>query len=228
MRRIVEYFPQETSPSTSPNVPPRAMPVPQGPRRAAPPRKKASSKSTPPAETAAVTPPLEKDVPVYDSPADSAPAPALGHDELELSEPADRKPAPAPGLVSPSSDPRPESLIGSEPSQDLPPPSDTIEMSVPRITQEVEGVVAHETGEDETAEATEEDEHEGDDEDEVFLRRRGGQHMHSPPDAIPVEAAGTAHESQHAPTDTSDVPYAVFQQGGGADAADEDEVDGKY
>ena len=42
----VEDISQQLSPATSPNVPPRAMPIPQGPRRAAPPRKKVTPKQT--------------------------------------------------------------------------------------------------------------------------------------------------------------------------------------
>jgi hypothetical protein len=42
----VEDISQQLSPATSPNVPPRAMPIPQGPRRAAPPRKKVTPKPT--------------------------------------------------------------------------------------------------------------------------------------------------------------------------------------
>jgi len=42
------------------------MPVPQGPRRAAPPRKKSSQKQTPPAETEAATSSFEKDTSIHD------------------------------------------------------------------------------------------------------------------------------------------------------------------
>ena len=42
------------------------MPVPQGPRRAAPPRKKSSQKQIPPAETEAATPSFEKDTSTHD------------------------------------------------------------------------------------------------------------------------------------------------------------------
>ncbi|KAI0250993.1 hypothetical protein BJV78DRAFT_518826 [Lactifluus subvellereus] len=268
-----EYFPQQSSPSVSPNVPPRAMPVPQGPRRAPPPRKKAASKPTPPAETEAATPLLEKDTPIYDNPnviseSQSASVPALGHVEPEvgaadanadgsLSEPADENNAPLPRPVSPSSDPRPESPdtpeVDLKPRQDLPPPDDTIETAVPSSPgvpgvvpegSEVEEALAPEPGEDETAEAAVEEEDESED-DEIAHRRRiaervaktggfnplGGQPMHSPPGVIPVEDAGTALGSQHAPMDAPAVPYSVFQQGGGANAADEDEDDeddGKY
>jgi myosin tail region-interacting protein MTI1 len=241
------------------------MPVPQGPRRAAPPRKKAVSKPTPPAETgAAATPPLEKDTPLYDSPdvisdSHSAPVPALGHVESEvgaadanaggfLYELADGKPPPPPDPVSPSSDHRPESFdtpgVDSKPSQDLPPSGDTIERSVPGISHgesEIEEVAAPEPGDDETAEAAQEEEDEGGDEETHRLRAAepvakmggfnplGGQPMHSPPGGSPVGDAGAAFGSQHAPMDTSAVPYSVFQEGGGTNTADEeDEDDGKY
>lgn len=244
---VVEYFPQQSSPSVSPSVAPRAMPVPQGPRRAAPPRKKAASKPTP-AETEAATPFLDKDTPIYDSPdltseSQSAPVSASGHVEPEvgatdanadgsLSEPADEKTAPLPRPVSPSSDPSPEPLdtpeVDLKPRQDLPPPDDTIETAVPSsagvpgVMQEgsgVEEVLAPEPGEDETAEAAAEEEDEG-----AF-----GLPRHSPPGAIPVEEAGTALGSQHAPMDMPAVPYSVNQQGGGTNEADEEDEDaGKY
>jgi len=186
---------------------------------------------------------------MYDSPdvvseSQSAPVPALGHVGPEvgatdanttgsLSEPTDEQTAPLPRPVSPPSDPRSESLdtsgVDLKPRQDLPPPDDTIETAIPSspgvpgIMQEgseVGEVLAPEPGEDETAEAAAEEEDEG-----AF----GGQPVHSPLGAIPVEDAGTALGSQHAPTDTPAVPYSVFQQGSGADAADEeDEDDGKY
>ncbi|KAI0301130.1 hypothetical protein B0F90DRAFT_1668005 [Multifurca ochricompacta] len=60
-----EYFPEQPSPSTSPSIPPRGMPAPQGPRRTAPPRKKVASKSIPPAETEVATLPLEQDTPIH-------------------------------------------------------------------------------------------------------------------------------------------------------------------
>lgn len=224
------------------------MPVPQGPRRAAPPRKKASSKPTP-AETEAATPFLEKDTPIYDSPdltseSQSAPIPASGHVEPEvgatdanadgsLPEPADEKTAPLPRPVSPPSEPSPEPLdtpeVDLKPRQDLPPPDDPIETAVPSSAgvpgvmqerSEVEEVLAPEPGEDETAEAAAEEEDEG-----AF----GGQPRHSPPGAIPVEEAGTALGSQHAPMDMPAVPYSVNQQGGGTNEADEEDEDaGKY
>lgn len=65
------------------------MPVPQGPRRAVPPRKKSSQKQTPPAETEATTSLPEKDTPIHDS-SDiipeslSAPVPVPAHVEPEV------------------------------------------------------------------------------------------------------------------------------------------------
>ncbi|KAH9999639.1 hypothetical protein BJV74DRAFT_163896 [Russula compacta] len=84
-----EYFPQQPPASASPNIPSRAMPVPQGPRRAAPPRKKFSQKQTPPAETEATTLLPEKDTPIHDSSdiipeSQSAPVPVPGHVEPEV------------------------------------------------------------------------------------------------------------------------------------------------
>jgi myosin tail region-interacting protein MTI1 len=64
----VENFPQQPPASESPHIPPRSMPVPQGPRRAAPPRKKSSQKQTPPAEPEATTPSFEKDTSIHDVP----------------------------------------------------------------------------------------------------------------------------------------------------------------
>lgn len=65
------------------------MPVPQGPRRAAPPRKKSSQKQTPPAEAEAVAPSPEKGTTVHDSsytPSESrsAPIPLPGDVEAEV------------------------------------------------------------------------------------------------------------------------------------------------
>jgi hypothetical protein len=61
-----EYFPHESAASTSPNIPLRAMPVPQGPRRAAPPRKKSSQKPTPPVDTEVISSSLEKGTSIHD------------------------------------------------------------------------------------------------------------------------------------------------------------------
>ena len=85
----VEYFPQESAASTSPNVPLRSMPVPQGPRRAAPPRKKSSQKQTPPAETEAIASSLEKGTSIPNSSDtlsenQSAPVPVSGDVEPEV------------------------------------------------------------------------------------------------------------------------------------------------
>ena len=62
------------------------MPIPQGPRRAAPPRKKSSQKQTPPTETEATTLSSEKDTPIPDvsdaiSEGQTAPVPVPGHVE---------------------------------------------------------------------------------------------------------------------------------------------------
>jgi myosin tail region-interacting protein MTI1 len=242
------------------------MPVPQGPRRAAPPRKKPASKPTPPIETGVAQPTLE-DRTISDSPgaisdSHAAPVPALSHIEPEVwaadanadgtpSEPADVKPTLPPGPISPSSDPRPESLdtprVDSKPGQDLPPLGDTTEPSSPGLMQkgpEVEEVVTPEPGKDEIAEAATAtaEEGEGEDDEGAYRRRAaergatmggfnslGGQPMPNVPGVIPVEDTGAALGSQHAPTDTSAVPYSVFQLGGGTSAADEaDEGDGKY
>ena len=88
--RSVEYFTQQPAASASPNAPPRAMPVPQGPRRAAPPRKKSSQKQqAPPAETEAIASPPEKGATIHDSPdtlseSQSAPVPVPGDVEPEV------------------------------------------------------------------------------------------------------------------------------------------------
>jgi len=99
----IENAPSQPPASESPKVPLRSMPVPQGPRRAAPPRKK---KQTPPAETeSATSSSLDKDTPTHDGSdtvpeGHTAPAPVPDHEESEvkvidptsevsLSEPAD-------------------------------------------------------------------------------------------------------------------------------------------
>jgi myosin tail region-interacting protein MTI1 len=174
------------------------MPVPQGPRRAAPPRKKAASKPTSLIETGVAQLTLE-DTTISDSPgaipdSHAAPVPALSHIEPEMgtadanadgtpSEPADVKPTLPPGPISRSSDPRPESLdtprVDSKPGQDLPPLGDTTEPSSPGLMQkgpEVEEVVTSEPGKDEIAEAATATAEEGEGEDdEAAYRRRAAE-----------------------------------------------------
>jgi len=70
------------------------MPVPQAPRRAAPPRKKSSQKQTPSTETEATTLSPEKDTPIPDvsdtiSESQTAPIPVPGHVEPEVDVVAD-------------------------------------------------------------------------------------------------------------------------------------------
>lgn len=70
------------------------MPIPQVPRRAAPPRKKSSQKQTPPTETEATTLSPEKDIPIPDisdtiSESQTAPIPVAGHVEPEVDVAAD-------------------------------------------------------------------------------------------------------------------------------------------
>ena len=64
------------------------MPVPQGPRRAAPPRKKSSQKQTPPAEAEAIVPSPEKGTSIHDSfytpENQSAPVPVPGDVEPDV------------------------------------------------------------------------------------------------------------------------------------------------
>ena len=85
----VEYFPQQPAASASPNILPRAMPVPQVPRRAAPPRKKSSQRQTPPAEAEAIASLPEKGTTIHDSSyatseSQSAPVPLPGDVEPEV------------------------------------------------------------------------------------------------------------------------------------------------
>ncbi len=77
--------------SESPKVPLRSMPVPQGPRRAPPPRKKSSQKQTSPAEAEATTLLPEKDTAIHDisDAIQTAPIPVSGHVEPEVDAAAD-------------------------------------------------------------------------------------------------------------------------------------------
>ncbi|KAI9465008.1 hypothetical protein BJY52DRAFT_755542 [Lactarius psammicola] len=101
----VEY--QQASPSTSPNIPPRANPLLQGPRRAAPPRKKVVPKPTLPTETEAAPESLGEDTPGVTSEGLPLPVPVPSNVETEvaaadpiadafLSEPASGRPTEEP------------------------------------------------------------------------------------------------------------------------------------
>ncbi|KAF8490836.1 hypothetical protein F5888DRAFT_1096157 [Russula emetica] len=84
-----EYFAQQPAASASPNIPPPAMPVPQVPRRAAPPRKKSSQKQTLPAEAEAIASSPEKETTIHNSSytpseSQSAPVPPPGDVEPEV------------------------------------------------------------------------------------------------------------------------------------------------
>ncbi|KAH9035608.1 hypothetical protein EDB84DRAFT_1485222 [Lactarius hengduanensis] len=78
-----EYISQQASPATSPNIPPRAMPLLQGPRRAAPPRKKVTPKSTLSTETE-VAPESLGDTSGVTSEGLPLPIPVLSHVETEV------------------------------------------------------------------------------------------------------------------------------------------------
>jgi hypothetical protein len=91
------------------------MPVPQGPRRAAPPRKKSSQKQTPPAETEATTVSLEKETPIHDisdivAGSQTTPIPVPGYDESEVDASAD------PNAIAHLTEPADENLEPTEPS----------------------------------------------------------------------------------------------------------------
>ncbi|KAI9452448.1 hypothetical protein F5148DRAFT_503827 [Russula earlei] len=141
----LEYFPQQAPASASPNIPSRAMPVPQGPRRPAPPRKKSSQKPTPPAELeAATSPSLDKDefshtstdaIPECQSP----PSPVPGHVALQVSatdtisdvsppEPADGHLGPTKQSFSVDALPVLSPEAGSVPAPPLRPASPSLDM----------------------------------------------------------------------------------------------------
>lgn len=129
-----EYISQQASPATSPNIPPRAMPLLQGPRRAAPPRKKVMPKSTLSTETE-VAPESLGDTSGVTSEGLPLPIPMLSHVETEVvaadpiadtspSEPASGRPTeepldgPAPIVHIPEekSEPSPPTRLPSDPS----------------------------------------------------------------------------------------------------------------
>src|SRR6266404_7109359 len=101
----LESIPEKSSPASSPNVPPRTMPLPQGPRRAPPPRKKVATKPSLPVETDVTSESLGEEAPGVTSESQPLPVPVphASHVEPEVvatgpsaddlkSEPVSRKP----------------------------------------------------------------------------------------------------------------------------------------
>lgn len=137
---LPEYISQQSSPAASPNIPPRAMPLLQGPRRAAPPRKKVASKPTVPTETEVTPESLGEDTPGVASDGLPLPTPVSSHVETEvvaagpiadsfLSEPASERPTeesfggPTPIVPSPeekSEPPPPPARLPSDSSDPRP------------------------------------------------------------------------------------------------------------
>ncbi|KAH9002832.1 hypothetical protein EDB86DRAFT_2898394 [Lactarius hatsudake] len=134
-----EYIFQQASPATSPNIPPRAMPLLHGPRRAAPPRKKVTPKPTLSAETEVAPGPLGEDTSGVTSEGLPQPIPVPSHVETEVvaadpiadaspSEPASGRPTeepldgPAPIVHIPEakSEPSPPTRLPSDPSDRRP------------------------------------------------------------------------------------------------------------
>src|SRR6266702_5350396 len=121
----VEYISQQASPATSPNIPPRAMPLLQGPRRAAPPRKKVTPKPTLSAETEVAPESLGEDTPGVTSEGLPLPIPVPSHIETEVmaADPiADAEPALGRPTEEPFGGPAPI-VHAPEKSEPSPPPT---------------------------------------------------------------------------------------------------------